>query len=597
MDKSLIRNFSIIAHIDHGKSTLADRILQFTGAISDREFHDQLLDDMDLERERGITIKASAVRINYKAKDGKTYELNLIDTPGHVDFTYEVSKSIGACEGALLVVDAAQGVEAQTVANLYLAMEHNLKIIPVINKIDLPSAEIDKVKHEICEILGLEESEIILASAKQGIGTADILEAVVNKVPVPRGDAANPLQALIFDSKFDIYKGVVILIRVMNGVIRKGMKVLTMANKNVYEVQEVGIFNPRPQQVDELQCGEVGYINCNIRDSKDISVGDTVTDFENPTVEPLPGYKKVHPMVFSGIYPANSADFPALKDAIDKLRLSDASFVFEPEKSVSLGMGFRCGFLGLLHMEIVQERLEREYDLNLVVTTPSVVYKIKKKDGTVLDIDNPMKLPNPSEIDDVEEPFVKAYIITPKDSIGTILELSESRRGSYVSTEYLDEDRVQIIYNLPLSEVIVDFYDKVKSVTKGYGSLDYELMDYRPTSIVKLDILVNGEVYDAFSSIVFKDKAYAKGKAIIEKLKETIPRHLFQIILQAAIGGQIIARETIKSVGKNVTAKCYGGDITRKRKLWEKQKAGKKKMKQFGKVEIPQEAFFAALKA
>ncbi|MFA4981247.1 MAG: translation elongation factor 4 [Candidatus Omnitrophota bacterium] len=597
MDKSLIRNFSIIAHIDHGKSTLADRILQFTGAISDREFHDQLLDDMDLERERGITIKASAVRINYKAKDGKTYELNLIDTPGHVDFTYEVSKSIGACEGALLVVDAAQGVEAQTVANLYLAMEHNLKIIPVINKIDLPSAEIDKVKHEICEILGLEESEIILASAKQGIGTADILEAVVNKVPVPRGDAANPLQALIFDSKFDIYKGVVILIRVMNGVIRKGMKVLTMANNNVYEVQEVGIFNPRPQQVDELQCGEVGYINCNIRDSKDISVGDTVTDFENPTAEPLPGYKKVHPMVFSGIYPANSADFPALKDAIDKLRLSDASFVFEPEKSVSLGMGFRCGFLGLLHMEIVQERLEREYDLNLVVTTPSVVYKIKKKDGTVLDIDNPMKLPNPSEIDDVEEPFVKAYIISPKDSIGTILELSESRRGSYVSTEYLDEDRVQIIYNLPLSEVIVDFYDKVKSVTKGYGSLDYELMDYRPTSIVKLDILVNGEVYDAFSSIVFKDKAYAKGKAIIEKLKETIPRHLFQIILQAAIGGQIIARETIKSVGKNVTAKCYGGDITRKRKLWEKQKAGKKKMKQFGKVEIPQEAFFAALKA
>ena len=597
MDKSLIRNFSIIAHIDHGKSTLADRILQFTGAISEREFHDQLLDDMDLERERGITIKASAVRINYTANDGNTYELNLIDTPGHVDFTYEVSKSIGACEGALLVVDAAQGVEAQTVANLYLAMEHNLVIIPVINKIDLANAQIDKVRHEISDILGLDKSEIILASAKLGQGTGDILEAVVKNIPKPSGEVTNPLQALVFDSKFDAYRGVVVLIRLMNGAIRKGMKIKMMSSNNVYEVQEVGIFNPREKQMDGLSCGEVGYITCNIRDAREVSVGDTVTDAENPAQSPLPGYKKVQPMVFSGVYPANSADFPALKEAIEKFRLSDASFIYEPEKSASLGMGFRCGFLGLLHMEIVQERLEREYDLNLVVTTPSVIYKIRTKPGEVLDIDNPMKLPNPADIEDVTEPYVRASIITPKESMGNILELSESKRGSYVSTEYLDEDRVRIVYNLPLSEIIVDFYDRIKSVTKGYGSLDYELLDYRPTSIVKLDILINGEVYDAFSSIVYKDRAYAKGKAIIEKLKSTIPRHLFQIILQAAIGGQVIARETIKAVGKNVTAKCYGGDITRKRKLWEKQKAGKKRMKQFGKIDIPQEAFFAALKA
>ena len=597
MDKNLIRNFSIIAHIDHGKSTLADRILQFTGAISEREFHDQLLDDMDLERERGITIKASAVRINYKAKDGNTYELNLIDTPGHVDFTYEVSKSIGACEGALLVVDASQGVEAQTVANLYLAMEHNLLIIPVINKIDLANAQIDKVKHEISEILGLDSSGVILASAKLGKGTEDILEAVVKKIPPPTGEVTNPLQALIFDSKFDTYKGVVILLRLMNGSVQKGMKVMTMANKNFYEVQEVGVFNPRQTPVEKLSCGEVGYITCNIRDARDVFVGDTVTDAENPASQPLAGYKKVHPMVFSGIYPANSADFPSLKEAMEKMRLSDASFIYEPEKSVSLGMGFRCGFLGLLHMEIIQERLEREFDLNLVVTTPSVIYKITRKTGENLDIDNPMKLPNPADIEEVKEPYVRAYIISPKECIGNILELSESRRGAYISTEYLNEDRVQIIYDLPLSEIIVDFYDKIKSVTRGYGSLDYELLDYRPTKIVKLDILINGEIYDAFSSIVYKDRAYAKGKAIIEKLKETIPRHLFQIILQASIGGQVIARETIKAVGKNVTAKCYGGDITRKRKLWEKQKAGKKRMKQFGKIEIPQEAFFAALKA
>ncbi|MFA6142567.1 MAG: translation elongation factor 4 [Candidatus Omnitrophota bacterium] len=597
MDKSLIRNFSIIAHVDHGKSTLADRILQFTGAISDREFHDQLLDDMDLERERGITIKASAVRISYSAKDGKTYKLNLIDTPGHVDFTYEVSKSIGACEGALLVVDAAQGVEAQTVANLYLAMEHNLVIIPVINKIDLPSAQIEHVRHEISEILNLDPANIILASAKQGIGTSEILEAIIHRIPAPSGETTNPLQALVFDSKFDTYKGVVVLVRVMNGSLRKGMRIMMMANKAVHEILEVGVFNPREEQAKELSCGEVGYITCNIRDAKEVSVGDTVTDADNPTANPLPGYKKVQPMVFSGFYPANSADFPMLKEAIEKLRLSDASFVFEPEKSASLGMGFRCGFLGLLHMEIVEERLEREFDLNLVITTPSVIYRIMLKNGDIVDIDNPMKLPNPGEIEEVEEPYVRAYIISPKESIGNILELSESRRGAYVSTEYLDEARVEIAYDIPLSEIIVDFYDRIKSVTKGYGSLDYELLDYRPTEIVKLDTLINGEIYDAFSCLVFKDRAYAKGRAIIEKLKDTIPRHLFQIVLQAAIGGQVIARETIKAVGKNVTAKCYGGDITRKRKLWEKQKAGKKRMKQFGKIDIPQEAFFAALKA
>jgi GTP-binding protein LepA len=596
MDKSLIRNFSIIAHIDHGKSTLADRLLQATGAISEREFHDQLLDDMDLERERGITIKASAVRLDYTAKDGKRYELNLIDTPGHVDFTYEVSKSIGACEGALLVVDAAQGVEAQTVANLYLAMEHNLTIIPVMNKIDLANAQIDRVRREISDILDLDGSRVILASAKFGKGTEEILEAVVRDIPPPTGDAANPLQALIFDSKFDTYKGVIVLVRIMNGVIRKGMQVLMMSNNRSYDVQEVGVFKPKPEGVVELSCGEVGYITCNIRDAQEVSVGDTITDARNPAGAALKGYKKVRPMVFSGIYPVNSKDFPALKEAMDKLRLSDASFIYEPEKSASLGMGFRCGFLGLLHMEIVQERLEREFDLNLVVTTPSVIYKITKKNGDVTEIDNPTRLPSPQDIDIVQEPYVRAYIIIPKNAMGAMLDLAESRRGAYISTQYLEEERAEIVYDLPLSEIIVDFYDKVKSVTKGYGSLDYELIDYRPTNIVKLDILINGEVCDALSSIVYKDKAYAKGRAIIEKLKESIPRHLFQIILQAAIGGQVIARETIKALGKNVTAKCYGGDITRKRKLWEKQKAGKKRLKQFGRVEIPQEAFFAALK-
>ncbi len=596
MEKTFIRNFCIIAHIDHGKSTLADRILELTNTVSRRELQDQILDDMDLERERGITIKASSVRISYKAKDNNVYEFNLIDTPGHVDFTYEVSKSIAACEGALLVVDASQGVEAQTVTNLYLAMEHNLAILPIINKIDLANAQIERTKKEICDILGIEKGHILLTSAKLGKGIDEALEAVVQRIPPPKGDTASPLQALVFDSKFDAYKGVVIYLRLMNGRVKKNAQIIMMSTGTVYEVQEVGVFRPKPEPVDELTCGEVGYITCNIRDPKEISIGDTVTDAKTPAQVPLKGYKKVVPMVFSGIYPVNSKDFPALKSAMEKLRLSDASFVYEPESSASLGLGFRCGFLGLLHMEIIQERLEREHDLNLMVTTPSVVYKAHMKAGVTMNVDNPIKMPSSQEVDCMEEPYVRAYIISPKEYIGAILELAESRRGAYKSTEYLEEYRVQIVYDLPLAEILVDFYDKIKSITRGYGSLNYELIDYRPTDVVRLDIMINGEKCDAMSSIIFKDRAYSKGKAIVEKLKETIPRHLFQVILQAAIGGQVIARETIKAVGKNVTAKCYGGDITRKRKLWEKQKDGKKKMKQFGTVEIPQEAFFAALK-
>lgn len=596
MDRALIRNFSIIAHIDHGKSTLADRILQFTGAITDRDFREQLLDDMDLERERGITIKASAVRINYKSKDGQVYTLNLIDTPGHVDFTYEVSKSIAACEGALLVVDAAQGVEAQTVANLYLAMEHNLVIIPVINKIDLSNAQIDKVKEQIVDILGIDEKEIILASAKEGIGTEDILEAVIKRIPAPKGEVANPLQALIFDSSYNTYKGVIIYVRVMNGSLYMNTKIKMMSNNRNYEVQEVGIFKPGPEAKESLEPGEVGYISCNIRDAKEITIGDTITDSQNPATVALPGYKQIRPMVFAGIYPVNSKDFQSLREAMEKMRLSDSSFIYEPETSPSLGFGFRCGFLGLLHMEIIEERLEREHNLDLVVTTPSVVYKIIKIDGSTLEVDNPSKLPPPNEIDSVLEPYVRAYIMVPKESMGSVLELSEARRGTYISTEYLGPQKAQITYELPLSEILVDFYDKIKSLTKGYGSLDYELLDYRPSKIVKLDIIINGEPFDALSSMVFKDKAYQKGRALVEKLKELIPRQLFKVAIQAAIGGQIIAREDVRSVGKDVTAKCYGGDITRKRKLWEKQKEGKKRMKQFGKIQIPQEAFFAALK-
>jgi len=597
MDKRLIRNFSIIAHIDHGKSTLADRILELTGAVDKREFREQLLDSMDLERERGITIKASSVRINYKAKDKKKYLLNLIDTPGHVDFTYEVSKSIAACEGALLLVDAAQGVEAQTVANLYLAMEHNLVIIPVINKIDLSNAEVDRVKKEIVDILGIDVEEIILASAKEGIGTEKILERIVEKVPPPTGDDSGALQALIFDSIFDRYKGVISYVRVVNGTLESGMKIQLMSTKKEHEIQEVGVFTPKEKIVESLSSGEVGYITCSIRDAKEVTIGDTITDAERPAQVPLLGYRKMRPLVFSGIYPENSGDFHTLRDAVEKLRLSDASFVFEPESSASLGFGFRCGFLGLLHMEIVQERLEREYDLSLILTTPSVVYRVRKTDGEMVDVDNPTKLPDPAETEEMQEPFVRVVILSPNSSISTIMELCKARRGKYTSTEYLEPDKIKIVFELPLSEIIVDFYDKIKSITRGYGSLDYELLDYRPTDLVKLDILINGEVMDAFSSIVYREKAYMKGRAVVSALKETIPRQMFKIAIQAAIGSSIIAREDVNALKKHVTGKCYGGDITRKRKLWAKQKAGKKRMKQFGKVSIPQEAFIAALKA
>ena len=596
MENALIRNFSIIAHIDHGKSTLADRIIEFTKSIPAREFHDQLLDDMELERERGITIKASAIRIEYKARDKKTYLLNLIDTPGHVDFTYEVSKSIAACEGALLLVDASQGVEAQTVANLYLALEHNLNIIPVINKIDLQNADIDKVKREIKNILGLDEKDIILASAKEGIGTEEVLEKIIEKIPPPRGDVSNPTQALVFDSTFDTYKGAILFVRLFNGVVKKGMHIKMMNTQKLYEIKEVGVFKPKPTEIDKLACGEVGYLACNIRDAKEVIIGDTVTDSQNPAPSALPGYRKVNPMVYCGIYPITPKDFPLLKDAVLKMKLSDASFIFEPESSAALGMGFRCGFLGLLHMEIIQERLEREYNLDLVATTPSVIYKVITKKGEMLNVDNPTKFPLSQDIADVEEPYARVFIILPKEAIGDVMKLVEARRAIYKSTEFLDEERVRLVYEMPIAEIITDFYDKIKSLTKGYGSLDYEMIDYRWVEVVKLDILINGDPIDALSSLVDKEKVHIKGRALVKKLKETIPRHLFKIAIQAAIGGNIIAREDVSALGKHVTGKCYGGDITRKRKLWEKQKAGKKRMKQFGKVQIPQEAFFAALK-
>lgn len=596
MDKNLIRNFSIIAHIDHGKSTLADRIIQITNTISKREFHDQLLDDMELERERGITIKASAVRIDYRAKNGKNYCLNLIDTPGHVDFTYEVSKSIAACEGALLLVDASQGVEAQTVANLFLAMEHNISIIPVINKIDLANADVKKVKKQIINILGLDSDEILLASAKEGIGTVDILERVVKKISPPSGDIDNPLQALIFDSRFDTYKGAVLFVRLVNGAIKKGMHIKMMNTGNIYEIKEIGIFKPKAVEVGGLSCGEVGYVTCNIRDAKEVVIGDTITDSQNPASIALPGYRKINPMVYCGIYPITPKDFPLLKDAIEKMKLSDASFVFEPESSAALGMGFRCGFLGLLHMEIIQERMEREYDLNLVVTTPSVTYEVILTDGKIMHVDNPSKFPKPDMVDQVEEPYARVFILLPKDSIGDVMKLVESRNAIYKSTEFLGEERVKLVYEMPVAEIITNFYDKIKSVTRGYGSLDYEMLDYRAAEIVKLDVLINGDIVDALSCLVNKRKAEMKGRALVKTLKDMIPKHLFKIALQAAIGGQIVAREDVSSLGKHVTGKCYGGDITRKRKLWEKQKAGKKRMKQFGKIQIPQEAFFAALK-
>ncbi|MBU1726918.1 MAG: translation elongation factor 4 [Candidatus Omnitrophica bacterium] len=596
MDKSLIRNFSIIAHIDHGKSTLADRILEVTGTVDRRHKGEQLLDDMDLEKERGITIKASMVRLNYRAKDGKDYILNLIDTPGHVDFTYEVSKSLAACEGAVLVVDAGQGIEAQTVANYYLALENNLEIIPVINKIDLSSADVPRVKNQIINVLGFKEEDIILASAKESVGVTDILEKIVEVIPSPSGELDNPLKALVFDCRFDVYKGVVVFVRVVDGQITKNTQLKMLHSGKIYKIEELGTFNLKYQEADLLTCGEVGYLTANIREAREIVIGDTIADVKNPCQEAIPGFKAHKPLVFCGIYPVNPGDFPDLRDAMDKLKLSDASFVFEPENSQSFGTGFRCGFLGLLHMEIVQERLEREYNLNLILTVPNVVYRVRAKEGSLIEVDTPSKLPEPQDIEEAQEPYVSLLMIVPVDSIEAVCDFTKTRRGTFVSNEYLGEDRVKIVFQVPLSEIIVDFYDKIKSITRGYGSLDYEFKDYLPTKLVKLDIMLNGVICDAFSSLMCKEKAYSRAHALVSKLKELIPRQLFEVAIQAAIGSQILASEKVRSVGKHVTAKCYGGDITRKRKLWEEQKKGKKRLKTFGKVEIPQEAFLEVLK-
>ncbi len=590
------RNFCIIAHIDHGKSTLADRILEHTGAITAREMKDQILDSMELERERGITIKAQAVRMNFKAHDGEVYSMNLIDTPGHVDFTYEVSRSLRACEGALLVVDAAQGVQAQTVANAYLAIDNDLEIIPVINKIDLPSARPEEIRHEIEEVLGVPADEAILTSAKTGAGIEELLEAIVNRIPAPQGDDEAPLRALIFDSWFDNYLGAVALVRVLDGTLKKGMNVQFMATGVSYDVFSLGIHQPRPAEVAELKAGEVGFLTAAIKDIRAIHVGDTVTDSERPAAEAFPGFREVQPMVFAGIYPTNSEQYESLKAALEKLRLNDASFVYEPETSNALGFGFRCGFLGLLHVEIIRERLEREYGLDLVVTAPTVQYRVQLTDDSWMEIDNPAEWPDPQKIQRTEEPFVKAHIHTPAEMVGGLIQLCVEERGVQTGMHYPSQNRVLLDYDMPFAEIMFDFYDRLKSISQGYASFEYELSEWRPANLVRLNILVNGDPVDALSVIIHREKAESRGRQLVEQLRKVIPRQMYDVALQAAIGGRIIARENVKALRKNVTAKCYGGDITRKRKLLEKQKAGKKRMKQVGNVEIPQEAFLAVLK-
>ena len=594
--QSKIRNFSIVAHIDHGKSTLADRLLEKTGTLTQREMEEQVLDNMELERERGITIKSQAARLIYKREDGEEYILNLIDTPGHVDFTYEVSRSLAACEGAILVVDAAQGIEAQTLANCYLALDNDLEIAPVINKIDLPSARPDEVKQEIEDVIGIEAEDAPMISAKTGLNVEDVLETIVEKIPAPNGDEDAPLKALIFDSYYDSYKGVVCYVRIIDGKVKPGTKVKLMATNKVYDITEVGVFTPKLMPISELSAGDVGYITASIKNVADARVGDTVTEANRPTAEALPGYKKAVPMVYSGIYPVDGAKYDELKEALEKLQINDAALDFEPETSIALGFGFRCGFLGLLHMEIIQERIEREFNLDIITTAPSVVYKVTKTNGETIELTNPTNLPEPTEIDYMEEPIVKASIIAPTDYVGAIMDLCQERRGVYIDMEYLETTRVAINYEIPLNEIVYDFFDTLKSRTRGYASFDYEFKGYTTTELVKLDILLNGDVVDALSMIVPKERAYHKGRGIAEKLKEIIPRQMFEVPIQAAIGSKVIARETVKAMRKDVLAKCYGGDISRKKKLLEKQKEGKKRMRQVGSVEVPQEAFMAVLK-
>ncbi|CZQ88866.1 elongation factor g c-terminus [Trichococcus flocculiformis] len=591
-----IRNFSIIAHIDHGKSTLADRILQMTDTVADRDMQAQLLDSMDLERERGITIKLNAVELTYRAEDGEDYIFHLIDTPGHVDFTYEVSRSLAACEGAILVVDAAQGVEAQTLANVYLALDNNLEIVPVINKIDLPAADPERVRAEVEDVIGIDASDAVLASAKIGLGIPELLEQIVTKVPAPEGDLQAPLQALVFDSVYDPYRGVVLNIRIKNGVVRPGDMIRFMANGKEYEVIEVGIFSPKPIKRDYLMVGDVGYLTAGIKTIQDTQVGDTITLANNPASEALAGYRKMNPMVYCGIYPVDASDFNDLREALEKLQLNDASLQFEAESSQALGFGFRTGFLGMLHMDVIQERIEREFGLDIITTAPSVIYRVNKTDGEFLEIDNPSEMPDATTIESVEEPYVKASMMVPNDYVGAVMDIAQKKRGTFVTMDYLDDFRVNVVYEMPLAEIIFDFFDRLKSSTKGYASLDYELIGYRPSKLVKMDILLNGEAVDALSLIVHRDFAYARGKIITGKLRGLIPRQQFEVPIQATIGNKILARTTIKALRKNVLAKCYGGDISRKRKLLDKQKEGKKRMKQVGSVEVPQEAFMAVLK-